>query len=413
MNDADLPSVDLPRRALGGRYECLAGVTVLDLTTSLAGPYASLLLADLGAEVIKVERPGIGDDSRYWRPPAIGDTSLWFASVNRNKKSIELDYASERGREILHRLVEKSDVLLSNQLPRVRKKLRIEYKDLAAVNRQLIYASVTGFGTDNEREDWPCYDLIAEGYSGVMDLTGEADGPPQKIGTPAADLLSGMDAAMGALAALLERSRTGKGKYIDVSLTESMTRFMTPRLQSYLGSGDLPRRSGARDSVIAVYQVFYTSDHPITLGLANDNVWRRFCEITGRSDWLKADAFRDNASRVAQRAYLVEEISRTLAERPAAHWLRLFRENGVPAGPINRLDQLAQDPVLREREFFYTLETDDGPLPQIGLGIRMDQQPSGTESLPPRLGEHTKQILADMLGLSEREIDTLKGENVI
>ncbi|MBV6634725.1 MAG: CoA transferase [Mameliella sp.] len=355
----------------------------------------------------------MGDDSRYWKPPTLGDTPLWFSSVYRNKKPIELDYPGPRGREVLEGLVRKADVLLTNQLPRVRDKLGIDYDTIKAINPAIIYASITGIGTDNEREKWACYDLIAEGYSGVMDLTGEPDGPPQKVGTPAADLLSGTDAALECMAALIERERTGRRHYIDISLTESMTRYMTPRLYSYLGGGGLPRRSGARDSLIAICQVLDTADDPITLGLANDNVWRRFCEIAGRSEWIEDEAFRRNENRAQQRARLVAEIGTILVTRTAREWLDLFQAGGVPAGPINRLDQLAQDPVLHERGFIYAVDTKDGPLPQVGLGIRMDGAPSGIESLPPGLGEHSADVLCDELGLDEAVIENLKSENII
>lgn len=240
----------------------LQGIRVLDLTTSVAGPYATQLLADLGAHVLKIEKPGVGDDTRAWGPPFLGRQSLWFASVNRNKESMTLDVRHPEGRDIVDRLVEDSDVIVLNMVDAVQSKLGLNAARLRSINDKLIHVSLTGFGLTGSRADSPCYDLIAEGYSGVMDLTGEPDEGPQKVGTPAADLLAGQDVALATLAAIIERQRTGVGKAIDVSMVESMVRFMSPRIVPYLGSGEPVTRSGGRDSVIAIYQVFDTADEP-------------------------------------------------------------------------------------------------------------------------------------------------------
>ena len=269
-----LPLDNLPTPASPPANPLLAGVTVVDLTTSIAGPYATMLLADMGARVIKVERPGKGDDCRAWGPPWLDGESLWFLSVNRNKESVTLDYSGDAGRKVLHDMVKKADVVIVNLVERVQKKLGIDYAALKAVKPDLVFVSLTGFGLTGARKDFPCYDLIAEGYSGVMDLTGEADSPPQKVGTPAADLISGMDAAMATLAALFDRAKTGRGHHIDIAMVDSMTRFMAPRIVPYLGSGEVPQRTGAKDSVIAVYQAFDTQDKPLTLGLGNDAIWQ-------------------------------------------------------------------------------------------------------------------------------------------
>lgn len=413
MTQAAMPSEDLPVREPGGRLRLLAGIRVLDLTTSLAGPYATLLLADLGAEVVKIERPGIGDDSRHWVPPELAGMSLWFASVNRNKSSVTLDYSRPEGYEVLLDLVRKCDVVVTNQLPRVQEKLGVSYRDLAAVKPDLVMVSLTGFGAEGERSDRPCYDLIAEGYSGVMDLTGEADGPPQKVGTPAADLLSGMDAALGCLAALLDRAATGSGHFVDVALVDSMTRFMTPRLVSYLGSGQLARRSGGTDSVIAIYQVFQTSDEPITLGLANDNVWKRFCAAVDRRDLLEDSKLRSNAERVLQRSRLVGEIADILVRKERAYWLELFSREAVPAGPINRLDQVSSDPHLLDRGLFYAIEHAGARLPQVNLGIRFDGRAAGFDRPPAELGAQTGDVLEGLLGYSRERLMQLKERQLI
>ncbi len=409
-----LPAEQLPKRARGGGLKLLAGTRVIDLTTSIAGPYATMLLGDLGAEIIKVERPKIGDDSRHWKPPSYGGEALWYLSVNRNKRSITLDFSVPAGREVLHDLIRKSDVLVTNQLPRVQKKLGIDDETVRALKPDLIFVSITGFGLSGERSERPCYDLIAEGYSGVMDLTGEADAGPQKVGTPAADLLAGSDAALGCLAALLDRRAIGAGHVVEISLVESMTRFMTPRIISYLGSGDVPKRSGARDSVIAIYQVFATADDPITLALPNENIWNRFCKAAGLAKLASEPRFKDNAARVAARRELVALISGVLRQQPRAHWLDLFAREQIPAGPINRIDEVARDPELIDRGLFYAMPTQDGlPIPQVGLGIRFDDAAAGYDLPPPALGQDTVMILAQVLGLSQNAIDELREKGVL
>jgi crotonobetainyl-CoA:carnitine CoA-transferase CaiB-like acyl-CoA transferase len=384
---------------------------VLDLTTSLAGPYATHLLADFGAEIIKIERPGSGDDSRHWTPPSYADQSLWYASINRNKRSVTLDFSMPAGRDVLYSMIAKSDVIVTNQLPKVLRKLAIDWSSVRAVRADIIYASLTGFGLTGARSDDPCYDLIAEGYSGIMDLTGEFDHDPQKVGTPAADLLGGNDVALGVLAALMDRRATGRGHLVEVSLVESMTRFLTPRIVSYLGSGIVPRRSGAKDSVIAIYQVFQTRDEPLTLGLPNDVIWQRFCAAMQRADLASDVELATNAGRVARRAELVAAIQAMLLERSREHWLDLFREHKVPAGPINRVDEVTQDAELLDRGMFYRMEGNG--MPQVGLGIRVDGADSGYALEPPLLGADTEAVLTQMLNLTSADVARLKAEAVV
>jgi crotonobetainyl-CoA:carnitine CoA-transferase CaiB-like acyl-CoA transferase len=407
------PTERLPRLPAESRLKLLAGTRVLDLTTSIAGPYATMLLGDFGAEVVKIERPNVGDDSRYWKPPSYAGHALWYLSVNRNKKSVTLDFSKDEGRTLLHRLVKQSDVVVTNQLGRVQQKLGIDVATVRRLRPDAIFVSITGFGLSGSRSEWPCYDLIAEGYSGVMDLTGEPESGPQKVGTPAADLLAGADAAMGCLAALLDRRATGNGHVVEVSLVESMTRFMTPRIVSYLGSGEVPRRSGARDSVIAIYQVFETSDEPITLGLPNENIWRRFCETVDREEWVSDKRFKDNAARVRVRAELASAIQNILAKRSRAHWLDLFANAQIPAGPINRIDQVTADPDLIDRGLFYAMESDKNAFPQVGLGIRFDDKPAGHDRSPPTLGQDTDDVLEQLLGLTMEKIGQLRLQGVL
>ncbi|MCC7275748.1 MAG: CoA transferase [Alphaproteobacteria bacterium] len=397
--------VDALPPAPAASYGLLAGTRVLDLTTSVAGPYATMLLADLGADVVKVERPGSGDDSRAWGPPFLAGQSLWFASVNRNKRSIALDYARPDGHALLDRLIAVADVLVLNLLPRSQAKLGLDPDSVARRRPGIVFVAITGFGLKGARAEHACYDLIAEGHSGVMDLTGEPDGPPQKVGTPAADLLAGMDAALATVAAIHDRARTGRGHVVDVALVDSMTRFMTPRLVPQLGSTEVPGRSGGRDSVIAIYQVFETADEPITLGLGNDAIWRRFWECVGDPATAEEPAWRDNAARRADRAAIVARIQAVLRTRPRGDWLARFAAAKVPAGPINRADQVTADPHLRERGLFYRVETPAGPLPQVGFGVTIDGAPAGARRPPPALGADGDEVLAEWLGVGPRTVE--------
>jgi crotonobetainyl-CoA:carnitine CoA-transferase CaiB-like acyl-CoA transferase len=393
----------LPLRQLGRGFDLLDGVRVIDLTTSVAGPSATMLLADMGAEVLKIERPDGGDDARAWGPPFLDGESLWFMSVNRNKKSIALDYSRPEGLDVLRRLVRLADVVVMNLPPRSARKLGVDAQTLCALKPDLVYVSITGFGLSGERADWACYDLIAEGYSGIMDITGEAVGAPQKIGAPAADMLAGQDAAFATVSALLSKQRTGRGHVIDIALVDSMTRFLGCRIMPYLASGDVPARSGGRDSVIAIYQSFDTADAPITLALGNDNIWQRFWETVGRPAIASDPNLRTNADRRERRPQIVETIQQLLRTKPRNHWLALFRASRIPSGPINRIDHVVDDPVLRERGMFYRVETDGCSVPQIGTGIQVDGKANAPRGIPPRLGEHTDIILDSLLGMSEAE----------
>jgi crotonobetainyl-CoA:carnitine CoA-transferase CaiB-like acyl-CoA transferase len=409
----DLPMAALPAMSCGAGFDLLAGVRVLDLTSSVAGPVATLLLADLGAEVVKIERPGTGDDSRAWGPPFLDGESLWFLSVNRNKQSVALDYAKPAGLAVLHELVRQCDVVVINQPPRVSAKLGVDVATLQKHKPDLVYVSITGFGLAGERADWTCYDLIAEGYSGVMDLTGAPDGEPQKVGAPAADMLAGQDAALATLAALLARARTGAGRLIDIALVDSMTRFLGCRIVPYLGSGELPRRSGGKDSVIAIYQAFETADQPLTLGLGNDAIWQRFWQAVGQAEIAAEPGYGSNAARRERRAEIVARIQAVLRTKPRDHWLAAFRAARVPAGPINRLDEVAADPVLQARGLLYRLVEGERALPQIGTGIMLDGAANRPRSAPPRLGAHTRPVLEQLLGYDAARLAALEADAII
>jgi crotonobetainyl-CoA:carnitine CoA-transferase CaiB-like acyl-CoA transferase len=397
------PLASLPLQPIGSGFDLLDGIRVIDLTTSVAGPSATMLLADMGAEVLKIERPNGGDDARAWGPPFLDGESLWFMSVNRNKKSIALDYSKPEGLDALHRLVKLADAVVMNLSQRSALKLGVDVERLCALKPDLIYVSITGFGMTGERADWTCYDLIAEGYSGIMDITGEPDGAPQKIGAPAADMLAGQDAAFATVSALLSKQRTGRGHVIDIALIDSMTRFLGCRIMPYLASGEVPKRSGGKDSVIAIYQSFDTADAPITLALGNDNIWHRFWDVVGRPAAANDPNFRTNADRRKQRQQIVEAIQDLLRTKPRDHWLALFRASRIPSGPINRVDEVVDDPVLRERGMFYRVDVDGRSVPQIGTGIQVDGKVNAVRSVPPHLGQHTDTVLHSLLEMSDED----------
>lgn len=409
-----LPTDALPIRRLGEGFNLLAGVRIIDLTTSIAGPSGTMLLADMGAEVIKIERPGGGDDARSWGPPFLDGESLWFASVNRNKKSVALDFSKATGLDLLHRLVRQADIVFVNLPPRAARKLKVDAHTLCAVRPDLIYVSITGFGMTGGRADWTCYDLIAEGYSGIMDITGAAGGEPQKIGAPAADMLAGQDAAFATVAALYARRATGKGRVVDVALVDSMTRLLSCRIMSYLGSGELPTRSGGKDSVIAIYQTFDTADKPIALALGNDNIWKRFWIAVGDAAYADSADLGTNYDRRERRDQIVARIARILRDKPRDHWLTLLREARVPAGPINNVAEVVEDETLLARGMFYRLAPlNRRSLPQVGTGILLDGEFALPRSAPPALGEHTDEVLGSLLGLSEEDRQRLLDQKVI
>ena len=407
------PVHDLPRPD-GVAFDLLAGTTVLDLTTSIAGPFATLLLADMGAEVIKLERPGAGDDSRHWGRPAENGRQPWYDAVNRNKRSVALDLAGAAGQALFAELVRAADIVVTNQVPRVQHKLGTDYASVSGIRADVIYVALTGFGLDGARRDWPCYDLIAEGYSSVMDLTGPADAAPQKIGTPAADMLAGMDAAFAAVAALNDRARTGKGRLIDVALVDSMTRLMAPMLVNWLATGELRRRTGATDSPVAVYRTFEAADGPFTLGMPNEGIWRRFCGAIGHPEWVDEPRYRTNADRLAVREELVGKVQAIVGAKPRAHWIAAFRAARVPCGPIYRMDETTADAGLLARGMFYRIDDDGGTaVPQVNTAIRVDGHANAPRRPPPALGADGPAVLRDVLGKSEAEIAALTAAGAI
>lgn len=384
----------------------LQGVRVVDLSTSYAGPTASMYLADLGADVVKVERPGSGDDARSWGPPFVQGASAWFASVNRNKRSIALDLRSDGGLSVLRRLIGDADVFIENLNPAKLEKLGVAPGEAMARHPRLIYCAVSGLGLTGPDLHLPGYDLVAQARSGLMSVTGAAGGPPQRVSTALSDIVTGLSAALAVSAAVVRQRGTGRGDLIDVSLLDSDLALMAPRIASYLAGEAAPAPSGGTDSVLAVYQPFSTADRDIVIAVGNDVIWQRFCIAVGLPALALDDRLRDNAGRRAHRAEVVVTIADVIAGRPARVWLALLQEAGVPASLVQGLSEVATDPQVVSRGAVLPVPGSDGALNGVRGPFRLGSIPEPRNERFPLLGEHTVDILQEC-GLDEAEIRIL------
>lgn len=407
------------------RPGALGHLRVLDLSRVLAGPWASQLLADLGAEVIKVERPGAGDDTRGWGPPWLRDASgaetsesAYFLSANRGKKSITVDLTRPEGQDLVRRLAARSDVVLENYKVGGLDRYRLGYADLSALNPRLVYCSITGFGQTGPYRQRAGYDFLIQGMGGLMSLTGQPDGAPGggpvKVGVAMVDILTGMYAATAVLAALAYRERSGRGQHIDLSLLDVQVATLANQAQNYLVTGRAPPRLGNAHPSIVPYQAFATADGHIILAVGNDGQFARFCEVAGRPDLAADERFRANAGRVQHRAALVPELDRILAARPSADWIASLEAAGVPCGPINDVGQVFEDPQVRARGM--RLEVPHplaGTASLVASPIRLSGTPVAPGTAPPTLGQHTHEVLAEVLGLDQESLASLREAGVI
>ncbi len=403
----------------------LAGVRVLDLSRVLAGPWCGQLLADLGADVIKVERPGTGDDTRGWGPPFVTDTagaptreSAYYLCANRGKRSLAVDMAGPRGQAIVRDLAARSDVIIENFKVGGLARYGLDYDSLAAVNPGLVYCSITGFGQDGPYAARPGYDVLIQAMGGLMSLTGQPEGAPggepMKTGVAVADLFTGVYSAFAILAALRHRDRTGEGQHIDMALLDVQVAMLANQASNYLVSGRAPQRAGNAHPNIVPYQVFATSDGHMVLAVGNDEQFRRFCEAVGLEALLADPAYATNAGRVAHRDSLVPRIASHLATGTTDAWVRRLEAAGVPGGPINTMDRVFADPQVRHRGMRRTVEhAASGSVDLLACPIRLSRTPAREPTAPPMLGADSRRVLADALGLDDRAVDALIAEGVV
>mgnify|MGYP001383809743 CR=1 FL=1 len=405
----------------------LAGIKVLDLTRVLAGPYATMLLADLGADVIKVERPGTGDETRGWGPPFVAGTATYFLSVNRNKRSLALNLQDPRGQEILRRLAREADVVVENFRVGSQERLGCSYEELARENPRLIYCSISGFGQTGPRRGEPGYDLMMQGFGGFMAITGTQEGEPVRVGVAVIDLGTGLYAVEAILAALYHRERTGRGQRVEVSLLDTAVTWLTYVAQSYLATGQEPGRFGSAHPSIVPYQAFRGSDgRYFIVAVGNDATWQRLARLLDASEGssLAAEAkFATNASRVAHRRELVPALEALFARRPAAEWIARLQEVQVPCGPIHDLAALFAEEQVWARGLLDEVPYPDAPpsalpgarpgwLPVLGPAPKLSATPARVRLRPPALGEHTDAILQE-LGLTPEEVADLRRQGVV
>jgi crotonobetainyl-CoA:carnitine CoA-transferase CaiB-like acyl-CoA transferase len=399
----------------------LSHIRVLDLTRVLAGPWASQVLADLGAEVIKVERPGTGDDTRGWGPPYLRDAggeegpeSAYFVSANRGKKSITVDLARPEGQEIVRRLSASSDVVLENYKVGALDRYGLGYPRLAEGNPRLVYCSITGFGQDGPHRDRAGYDFLIQGLGGLMSITGEPEGEPMKVGVAITDILTGMYAATAVLAALAHRERSGRGQHIDLALFDVQVAMLANQAQNYLVTGQAPGRLGNSHPSIVPYRAFETRDGHIVLAVGNDGQFARFCAVAGRPELARDPRFATNAARVRNRADLESLLAVIITGRGSREWIDALDAATVPCGPINDLAQVFADPQVRHRgmriEATHALS---GTVPMVRSPIRFSQTPARVDMPPPTLGQHTTEVLMDVLRMSAAEVESLRDQRVI
>ena len=394
----------------------LAGIRVLDLSRVLAGPWCTQLLADLGAEVIKVERPGVGDDTRHWGPPWHGEgdkrVAAYFLSANRGKKSAAIDFSKPEGAALVRQLAEQSDVVVENFKVGGLKKFGLDAESLRAANPRLIVASITGFGQDGPYAERAGYDFIIQGMGGMMSITGLPDdqpgGGPLRVGVAVVDLFTGMYTASAVLAALFRRERTGEGAHIDMALFDTQLAVLANQVSNALVSGKDPPRQGNTHPNIVPYQPFAAADKPLIVAVGNDRQFARLAELCGHAEWASDERFATNSARVANREEMIRLVSECIRQKPADEWFALLEAAGIPAGPINTIGQALADVQAQHRRMIRTM----AGIPLMGSPVRIDGDRADADLPPPALGEHTDQVLA-RLSLKAGEVDRLRSTGVI
>jgi crotonobetainyl-CoA:carnitine CoA-transferase CaiB-like acyl-CoA transferase len=391
----------------------LDGIRVVDLSRILAGPYCSMLLSDFGAEIVKIENPNKGDDTRAYGPPFLDGESVYFLSINRGKKSLTLNLKTPEARDILTKLIQRSDVLLENFRRDFLPSIGFGYEEVARLNPKIIYVSITGYGHTGPWAERPGYDLAVQGQGGIMSLTGDPNGPPYKTGTSLADITAGIYATLGILLALQARQRTGQGQKVDVSLLDGQVSFLTYQAGIYFGTGKSPTRKGNQHPTIVPYETFKASDRYFNLAIGNDRLWQQFCDLLGRPDVKAHEKFATNPKRVQNHDELYTVLEEVFAQKTADEWLALFEKNGLPCGPIFSVAEVLEHPQVRAREMVV-----ERPHPKLksvkmtGVPVKLSGTPGEAGAAPPLLGQHTEDVLRE-LGYSGGQLADFKKRGVI
>ncbi|MFO7529573.1 MAG: CaiB/BaiF CoA-transferase family protein [Marinobacter sp.] len=402
----------------------LSHLRVLDLSRVLAGPWAGQILGDLGAEVIKIERPGTGDDTRSWGPPYLqgkdgsAELSAYFLTANRNKQSLAVDIAHPEGQALVRKLVAESDVVLENFKVGGLKRYGLDYDSLKQVNPNLIYCSITGFGQDGPYASRPGYDFLIQALGGLMSITGQPDSEPgagpMKVGVALTDIMTGLYATIGVLAALSHRDRTGEGQYVEAALLDVQVACLANQAMNYLTTGKPPARMGNAHPNIVPYQDFPTADGNMVLTVGNDQQFARLCDVLGHPEWARDDRFATNRARVDNRKELIPKLRQATVMRSTREWVEILEQAGVPCGPVNTLDQVFEDPQVLARGMKQSISHSRlGEVPTVGNPIKLKLTPVDYRTAPPLLGEQSEQVLQRVAGLSPGEIDALRERGVI
>ena len=386
----------------------LAGVTIVDLTRVLSGPYCTMVLADLGARVIKIEHPSRGDDTRHWGPPFVGDESAYFLSVNRNKESVTLDFKQPAGRQALDRLAARADVLVENFRPGALDRAGYGWPEVHARFPRLIYASISGYGQSGPRRDEPGYDAVIQAEGGLMSITGAEDGVAQRLGVAISDIVAGLFAAQGIVAALYARERTGEGQQIDIGMLDATAALLTYQAANFFTTGRTPMRMGNRHPTIAPYEVFGTADGDMVIAVGNESLWRRFCPAVGLADAVSDPRFATNRDRLANYDELKALLDRTFRGATRKEWIERLAAAGVPCGAVRDLSEVLTDPQLHAREMIATLmHPTVGATRVMGTPMKLSGTPASLRLPPPTLGQHTDAVLAE-LGYDWPAVDAMR-----